>query len=246
MIRFVKKFMGIGVSEIWFAKKIKPADLFKLSGYMHTQAVKPGMALLAQPSYTVENSLTATTETIFAGYSKTVQTEIKQAQKKNIECRFTNNIAQFVDFYNDFAKDRNIDLTSGRRLNEMQPYLQISMAFQDGVLLAAHSYLADDEAGIARLMQSASARLNPAADKQLAGRANKLLHYFDMLQFKEKGFVTYDFGGYAMDTEDKGLQGINTFKRSFGGEIKLCKNYCSYPYFIFKKLAAATGRLGRA
>lgn len=152
----------------------------------------------------------------------------------------------FVDFYNGFAADRNIDLTSERRLKEMQPFLQVSMAFQDGMLLAAHSYLADTEAGITRLMQSASARLNPAADKQLTGRANKLLHYFDMLHFKEKGFKIYDFGGYAMNTDDKGLQGINHFKLSFGGEIKICKNYFSVPYFIFKKLAAATGRLGRA
>lgn len=238
--------MGIGVSEVWFAKKIRAADLFKLAGYMHMDAVKPVFAVIAQPSYTVENNLSLQTENIFSGYSKTVQTEVKQAQKKNIECRFTNDMTLFVNFYNGFAKDRNIDLTSERRLKEMQPHLQISMAFQDGVLLAAHSYLADTEAGIARLMQSASARLNPSADKQLTGRANKLLHYFDMLQFKEKGFYRYDFGGYAMNTEDKGLQGINNFKLSFGGEIKICNNYCSCPYYIFKKLAAVTGRLGRA
>jgi lipid II:glycine glycyltransferase (peptidoglycan interpeptide bridge formation enzyme) len=246
MIRFVKKFTGIGVSEVWFAEKITPVDRFKLSGYMHMQQAKTGIGVIAQHSCTVENSLLPDAESIFAGYSKTVQVEVKQAQKKNIACRLTSNLAQFVDFYNDFAADRNIDLTSERRLKEMEPYLQISMAFENDILLAAHSYLADKDAGIVRLMQSASARLNPAVDKQLTGRANKLLHYFDMLHFKKEGYHTYDFGGYAMDTADKGLQGINKFKLSFGGEIKTCKNYCSYPYYILKKLAAATGRLGRA
>ncbi len=246
MIRFVKKFSGIAVSEIWFADKVSFADSFRLAAYTHVQQQAGKILAVKHSSYTVENDTNKPVLEIFNSFSKTVQVEVKQAEKYGIDCSFTDNVSLFAAFYNDFAICRKIDATSERRLQEMQPYLQLTIATHNGQLLAAHSYLTDEVKGIVRLMHAASQRLSPGVDRQLTGRANKLLHYFDMVQFKQKGFTRYDFGGYAKDTTDLGLQGINKFKLSFGGKVTECKNYSSYPYYILKKAAAATGRLGGA
>lgn len=74
--------MGIGVSEVWFAEKIHAADYFKLAGYMHTQAAKPGFAVIAQPSYTVENNLTVAADHIFCGILKNSTNRSKTGAKK--------------------------------------------------------------------------------------------------------------------------------------------------------------------
>jgi len=64
----------------------------------------------------------------------------------------------------------------------------------------------------------------------VVGRANRFLHYEDIRYFKEHGYETYDLGGYAKDTQDPKLQGINVFKESFGGTIVEQYNYYSPLY----------------
>ncbi|MGF2413896.1 MAG: hypothetical protein ACQUYJ_16310 [Ferruginibacter sp.] len=246
MIRFKKKFIFFKVSEYWFGYKFNFLDIIGLTAYLHLKEVKEKMYAIKQISFTVENELEESEDIIFSKFSKTVKVEVKQAEKSGVECIFNQDIKRFVEFYNDFAASRKIDAISERRLNEMGDYLQLSYALYNGVTIAAHSYLVDKESGIVRLMQSASKRLNETFDKQLAGRANKLLHYRDMLYFKERGFKVYDFGGYAENTTDKGLQGINSFQLSVGGQKIVCNNYSSYPYFLLKKIAGAAGLLGRA
>lgn len=246
MISFIKKFSGIKVSEIWFAHKFSFRHSFSLAAYMHVKNPAGKILSVSQHSHTVENDLNMPEANIFSSFSKTVQTEVKQAEKYGVACMFTDDAERFTAFYNEFAVSRQIDATSMRRLQEMQPFLKISIAAYNGEWLAAHSYLIDREACIVRLMHAASQRLNTDIDKQLTGKANKLLHYFDMMQFKQEGFTMYDFGGYANNTADKGLQGINKFKLSFGGSVTVCKNYVTYPYYILKKIAAAAGKLGKA
>jgi len=49
-------------------------------------------------------------------------------------------------------------------------------------------------------------------DRNLVGRANKYLTVKNILHFKEEGYKTFDFGGYAKDTSDESLKGINNYK----------------------------------
>lgn len=245
MIRFKKKFIFLKVNEVWFGYAFNFADCIGLTAYMHVKGNTQKIYGVKQISYTVENNLEEQEEVIFSKYSKTVQVEIKQAEKKDVQCFFHDDVKGFTEFYNNFAASRKIDLISERRLNEMEGFLKLSYAVSGNTVLAAHSYLVDEKLGIARLMHAASQRLNDGVDKQLVGRANKLLHYKDMLYFKAAGMRWYDFGGYANDTTDKGLQGINNFKMSFGGQKVVCNNYSSYAYSIMKKTAAFLGLLGK-
>jgi lipid II:glycine glycyltransferase (peptidoglycan interpeptide bridge formation enzyme) len=53
----------------------------------------------------------------------------------------------------------------------------------------------------------------------MIGRANRLLHWEDILYFKQEGLSYYDFGGWSSDTTNLERQKINAFKESFGGVI---------------------------
>jgi len=65
---------------------------------------------------------------------------------------------------------------------------------------------------------------------------SRLLHFEDMIYFREMGFIMYDFGGYAFNTSDKSLKGINNFKDSFGGELVLESNYESITLWMIRNL----------
>lgn len=53
--------------------------------------------------------------------------------------------------------------------------------------------------------------------RALVGRANRWLHWQDMLRFKQLGKVRYDWGGLFEDESAPDRAGINEFKRNFGG-----------------------------
>jgi hypothetical protein len=237
MVRFKKKFIFFKISEIWFGNSFKLFDLIGLNVFLHIKDNKTKIFGVRYSTYTIENRLDEPAETIFSKFSKTVKVEIKQAEKKNITCFFHNDLEKFAKFYNDFAMERRINLLNVCRLYEMRNCIKLSYAVIGNEEIAGHSYLVDEELGIVRLMHSASRRLDDQFDKQLSARINKYLHYKDMLYFREKGFKIYDFGGYANNTSDIGLQGINRFKLSFGGEVIKCNNYASFSYYVIKKIA---------
>jgi hypothetical protein len=103
----------------------------------------------------------------------------------------------------------------------------ITTAYFEDKPVVCHSYLIDSELKIVRLLHSASMihDLEDKSFKGFVGRANRYLHYQDMVNFKEKGFLKYDFGGYALGTENVALQGINKFKDGFGGYLVEQSNY---------------------
>jgi len=82
-------------------------------------------------------------------------------------------------------------------------------------------------------------------DRNLIGRANKYLTVTDINYFKEQGFKTFDFGGFAKDTENESLKGINNYKLQFGGELVRCTNYYSFNYWILKKISKLLNLSGK-
>ena len=100
-------------------------------------------------------------------------------------------------------------------------------------------------AGIVRHHHAATRRLDEQVDKNLIGRANKYLTVKNILYFKEQGYATFDFGGYAKDTTNESLKGINNYKLLFGGTVVECVNYFSYTYWFFKKLSGLLGMRGK-
>ncbi len=96
----------------------------------------------------------------------------------------------------------------------------------------------DNQIKRVRLLHSASkiySITDEPSEKAMIGRANRLLHFSDMQRFKELGYEIYDFGGYAHQTNDNMLIGINNFKDSFGGQLVEESNYQSILKHWLKK-----------
>ena len=245
MLTIKKKFGLLNVVENWYECRYQWKDLLSLTAYMHVKNDCPQPPLtVRKDNYTIENDLRLTEEEIFGAFTKQYRNQIRQAETEGVNCYFHKDIPGFVEFFNDFAATKGINLTSIQRLEEMGDELLLSYAEWNGRVLAAHSYHYDKAAGVVRTYQSASVRLTGELDKNLIGKANKLLHYKDMLYFKQLGIHTYDFGGYAGKDDKRDLKGINEFKLNFGEEGVSCVNYFSIPYYLLKTMAAKFGILG--
>ncbi len=89
----------------------------------------------------------------------------------------------------------------------------------NGNVLSWHSYVLAH--GRARMLNTMS-DIDPSRDthwNNLVGRANRLHHWQDMLQFKRDGVRNYDLGGVYRGTDDQEQLNIARFKQSFGGRF---------------------------
>lgn len=238
MISYKKKFGYFIVTENWFNYSFRLKDVFTLNRFLHVKHNQHHFIFgIKNTTHTVELSLKESIETIHSNFSTTIKQEIRKAKSESILCEFDNDkLAYFVEFYNRFAKEKNIYTTTLERVEAMGENFHLSFASYENEIIAAHSYLVDKELKIARLFHSANRRLDEKYDRKMIGRANKLLTFEDIVHFKNLGMETMDFGGYAKNTEDKSLKGINDYKLSFGGIVVECKDYDSIPYFVLKSL----------
>ncbi len=89
----------------------------------------------------------------------------------------------------------------------------------DGNTLSWHAYVRTPER--ARLHTTIS-DMDPTRGSpwnNLVGRAHRLHHWQDMLQFKKEGVHIYDFGGVYRGSEDQEQLNIARFKQLFGGHF---------------------------
>ena len=182
----------------------------------------PGMKCLQ--FHTLHIDLTKSPEDIEAGFDKGTRYEIRRAVRAGIS--FTSEVSPnlFIDFFNQFAYKINLEPTSENYFN-FDPAPVVTAAKLDDQILVMHAYIADNLR--TRLYMSASTApfIEDKSERALVGFANRFLHGQDMLHFKNQGTTIYDFGGYAKDTHDPKLKGINKFKAGFGGEIVEEYNY---------------------
>ena len=85
----------------------------------------------------------------------------------------------------------------------------LTKVLQNNIEIATHFYIFDDK----RVRLLYSYHNIEFLDDTLRSYANKFLHWEDILFFKSKNFLFYDFGGINMDNHP----GISKFKLAFGG-----------------------------
>ena len=246
MIRYYKKFYYFKVYENWFEYKYTLKNIFLLNVYWNIKNQDTNKIFgIKNISHTVELDLIHEIDTIFSNFSKQIRQQYKIAEGEGITFSFHSDIDKFVSFFNDFASKKNTNLISKRRIEEMGENLKLSFAMYNGQILAAHSFLVDEETGCVRHHHSATKRLDDDYDRNLIGRANKYLTVKNIEHFKQLGLKTFDFGGYAAETKDESLAGINKYKLLFGGQVVPSVNYFSYSYWLFKKVTKLAGLSGQ-
>lgn len=236
MVWYSRKFYGLNVHDNWFSIRPGILNKFLIHSFNHVREDKWHPFLIKEENYTVELDLTKSKEKILDDFARTVKAQVRKSEEDGVICYFDNNIPKFVAFFNEFAKSKGLSPETNDRIAFFGDALRISYAELNGQILAAHTYVYDPEQKIVRQMHSASKRFDENFDRNKIGRANKYLHYRDMLAFKDEGIEVYDFGGYSPPNSKDVIDSLLQFKLDFGGVKKVSSNYFTLPYYIMRNL----------
>lgn len=246
MITFRK--YGICYSEVWFDDQPdRSADII-----IWRQSAVSVPDSRSEPFHTLVVDLRQSEEDLLAAVHKDSRYEIRRAEKSDMVVAEQimdpeNRLAEFLAFYNAFALQKGrpvIDILGLERIHR-GGHLALSRVNREGTPLVWHAYYCSRRR--ARLLYSASLfRDLDSGQRNLIGRANRYLHWHDMLAFKEAGFQAYDLGGWSPpEVGDVEKMRINRFKEQFGGRLVTEFN-CLYPASIKGRIALAVKRfLGR-
>jgi len=238
MINIKKKISVLNLNERWFAESIAKTDFFKVTTLRKYLGKRPKF-MIEDVSYTLELNLSLSDDEIFSAFKSNNRNEIRKAEKLDFRFKINSiSIEEYVGFYNKFAEAKGLSLISGEQLELYNlSNLTFFCSYDTNLdLLVAHAYLNDGKT--VRLLHSSS-QIHDMDDKEkrkIIGFFNRKLHWEAMKFFKSKSFQVYDWGGLAKDTENRSLQGINSFKKSFGGEEVKVYNYNSLLFAFLLKL----------
>jgi hypothetical protein len=237
MIIIRKRKAGLNATQKWFSNKIKGVDCLSITIYKQVDfEIRTSAFFFTELFYTLHSDLTLSDKEILKKFSSTIRNEIKRSEREGCVFNSSESKENFILLYNDFAKQREIAGLTIKKLTELNDNLILTSTSVDGVITAVHSYLVDYDQKKVRLLHSGTQRFSEELDRNMIARSNKFLHYMDMIKFNQDGFRVYDWGGIAFNTQDKGLQGINKFKESFGGELVKQKELYSPLYYLILKL----------
>lgn len=244
MIQFKKKFYFFKLTDTWFQFVPTFKNIFGLRSYSYIQQDEKLKKTFCKKTYshTIELSLENEEDVIISNFRKKTAQDIRKAKELGITCIFNKDINSFINFYNDFARQKNIYPVNKKNFESFTENYVTCFAYLGGEILAAHLQLFDTKISIARGFLGGNRRFDPLFDSRTIGMANKLLKSEELFYFKQLGIKKYDFGGYAENTNDKGLQGINEYKLSFGGHVVKNINYQSYLYFVLRKISELLDR----
>lgn len=188
-----------------------------------------GRWVSSESQYSLISDLSQNEDELLSLMTKTYRNEIRRAGRENINIEYyesddifknSNIIKNFSEMYSEMYKEKGMKVRLG--VEELNSYaarrcLLISVACYCGKPLVYHSYIYDGKNS--RFLHSCSNyRISDNAEKNMIGRANKYLHFMDFKYLKDKGITTYDWGGCAPPTPDGKTEGIDKFKRAFGGQ----------------------------
>jgi hypothetical protein len=177
------------------------------------------------PFQSLASDLTVEADALMARFGGNNRYKIKRADSKDgLTFEFITETAPhleaFCGFYDGFAQQKELPAAYRRGLDAASAagQLVLSSASRGGDCLVWHAYVRSRST--AALLHSASHFRDgkESIDRALVGRANRWLHWKDMIAFKALGVARYDWGGMFDDESVAAQASINNFKREFGGE----------------------------
>ncbi len=218
--------------ELWFDEPPPPDAGVDILVYRYRSApVAKGRSC---PLHSLRTDLSSPAETILARFEESCRRQIRRAGREDglryeLFAEPQARLAEFAAFYDVFARQKGLWLADRHWLARAAEARQLALScvVRNGERLVWHAHL---RAGrVAQLAHSASWFRSAEADQRsLVARANRWLHWQDMLAFKAAGALLYDWGGMFADESTPERAGINRFKRTFGGNPALAYE-CSVP-----------------
>jgi len=210
-----------------------PVDIIE-----HFQRSRPLPRAQCADFHTLHLDLTQDAERLFSAFSKTCQYGIRRAERDDLkEDAWTSardeQLDDFIEFYNRFAHAKAIPPAPAERLHTLASarLLDLTTVTRHDDTLVWHAYLRTGNR--ARQLHSASRfrEHTDTATRNLIGRANRYLHWHDILLYKEAGIPLFDFGGWYAGRVDEELLRINAFKEEFAGRV-VREYHCAVPRSI--------------
>jgi hypothetical protein len=222
------------IANVYFAQSISSVsddvDGADLIYYYHSRQPVEG----SREFRTLHIDLRADEAALLAGMAKGTRYKVRRAEDRDglnaslIRYPSEEDLRKFCEFYDVFARMRGLQPSSPARLSALRlsnGLFLSSIEGPDRQVLCWHAYVVDGERAL--LLHSAShfRAVNESSERNLAGRANRYLHWLEIRSFRELGFSTFDFGGLAAGTGGGELDGVDEFKRGFGGVEVVEYNY---------------------
>lgn len=218
------------MKRIWFACEAEKND-FRGCDFISYSALinEPNkeLGLTYRKFGTLHNNLDEDSEQLMRNCKSNVRNEIRRAEREGVEsvyitCENTNEkkieaLCTEIDYaYKKMCEAKNLRYSSIRKvlIDFMKSdSLIITTAMIDKENVVYHVYISDGYT--ARLTYSVSLFRGSKEAATAIGRANRMLHYRDMLALKESGHHIYDWGGFSLEKEE--VKSISEFKAGFGG-----------------------------
>lgn len=234
----------IPIHQKWLAYRPTLIDAFSFVQHFHCKSNGRHFGLSRQVKHTLLINLEQDDSVLLSSFSEKTRYEIRRASKESLSHEIRIDIAAFVSFYNAAALQKGRSSIAASDLELFSQNLLVTATLREGKAMAMHAYLCDEESKIVVLYQSATAHRGASdpSSRSLIGRANRWLHWQDMLLFKSTGYSCYDFGGWSKDATDPELQGINKFKQGFGGLLVEISNYVSFPIIAWNRMRGRSVR----
>jgi hypothetical protein len=218
MIRIAGRFACYG--EVWFDEPVPSVPDVDVLSFRLRSAPLAGRA--CSTFLSLINDLSCDEAAILARFSNTNRYQVHRADTKDgLSAEFMTgceHLAAFSTFYDDFAGQKGLPCAYRRGLSALSDarHLVLTRASRDDFTIVWHAYVANGRT--AALLHSASHfRTTRNIDTAIVGRANRWLHWQDLLYFKRRGLQQFDWGGLFEDESLPGQAGVNRFKRQFGG-----------------------------
>ena len=223
---------AVAYGELWLDEPPPPAAGVDILVYRYRSA--PLADARSSPLRSLRTDLTPPAEAILAGFDESCRRQIRRAGREDalqyeLSAEPAAALGEFADFFDVFARQKGLWLANRHWLTHAAEahQLALSRVVRQGETLVWHAHL---RAGCTvQLAHSASWFRGADGDhRSLVARANRWLHWQDMLAFKAAGALQYDWGGMFADESTPERAGINRFKRTFGGAPVLAYE-CSVP-----------------
>jgi|SRR5579864_1807553 len=213
---------GVVYGEIWYDEEV-PRDP-GVDIVLYRQREAPVTEGRTTPFLSMVTDLSGTEDAITERFGKDCRYKIRRAETKDgLQMEFItepeSRLDEFRAFFDAFARQKSFWPADPHWLLAAckAGQLVLASASRNGEALVWHAYLTYGQA--AWLQYTGSCFRNKENDfRALVGRANRWLHWKEMLRFKEMGIKRYDWGGLFEDESVPENAGINRFKKDFGGQ----------------------------
>lgn len=237
MLEIDSKRYGFRTKTIWFNEA--PFDVNDCDGVVFRACTKDvdAKGFSKQEFTTIIIDLTQDLETIWRKMSKSsCRSTINKAKRDRISILINQEYDAFVDINKKFRMAKGLPAYN-LDIDFMKNYGTLFVSIIDGTILGGQFYLNDDSN--MRWLLGASKRLEVTENMQpLVGAANRSMIWEAIQYSKNAGIKMFDMGGYyTAQKPDPEMEGINFFKKSFGGDI--------VTHYIYKKDYSLTYTLAK-